>query len=143
MAKRKDEFDEEEFEYEMVGDDDFDDLEDAEDLQDDEDEEDEAEEEDKESDEAEQPPEEEPEEELPPDDKKAVAALRKLGVRLDVNEKGNVWRVIFNDMNGRDDALVLLKGLPGLKELWLIGTKVTPKAAEKFKEDHPKMTVYY
>lgn len=79
----------------------------------------------------------------PPDDAKAVTALKKLRVRLDVNEQGNVWRVIFDDMNGRDDALVLLQGLPALKELWIIGTRVTPKAAESIKEDRPELTVYY
>ena len=87
--------------------------------------------------------EEEEEIEYPPDDKKAVAALEKLNVRLDVSEKGNVWRVIFDDSNGRDPALVLLKGLPALRELWLLGTRVTEDAAKQFKEDHPKITVYY
>ena len=87
--------------------------------------------------------EEEEEIEYPPDDKKAVAALEKLNVRLDVSEKGNVWRVIFDDWNGRDPALVLLKGLPALRELWLLGTRVTEDAAKQFKEDHPKITVYY
>ena len=78
----------------------------------------------------------------PPDDEKALAALRKMRVRLDVNEKGNVWRAIFDDTNGKDPSLVLLKGLPALKELWLLGTKVTPTAAESFKTEHPKIKVY-
>ncbi len=78
----------------------------------------------------------------PPDDEKALAALKKLKVRLDVNDKGNVWRAIFDDTNGKDPSLVLLKGLPALKELWLLGTKVTAKAADAFKEEHPKIKVY-
>ena len=78
----------------------------------------------------------------PPDDEKALAALRKMRVRLDVNEKGNVWRAIFDDTNGKDPTLVLLKGLPALKELWLLGTKVTPTAAESFQAEHPKIKVY-
>jgi hypothetical protein len=78
----------------------------------------------------------------PPDDEKALAALKKLRVRLDVNDKGNVWRVIFDDTNGKDPSLVLLKGLPALKELWLLGTKVTEKATAAFKEEHPKVKVY-
>ncbi len=90
-------------------------------------------------------PELEPEEEedYPPDDAKAVAALKKLGVRLDVSEKGNIWRVIFDDTNGKDPALVLLNGLPGLKEAWLIGTKITDDAAKELKEQRPKVTVYH
>lgn len=79
----------------------------------------------------------------PPDDKKAVAALEKLKVRLDVSDKGNVWRVIFDDSNGRDPALVLLNGLPALRELWLLGTRITAEATEEFKEEHPKITVYH
>ena len=92
---------------------------------------------------AEEEAEAEEEIDYPPDDKKAVAALEKLNVRLDVSEKGNVWRVIFDDANGRDPALVLLNGLPALRELWLLGTRVTAEAAEKFKEEHPKVTVYH
>ena len=78
----------------------------------------------------------------PPDDEKAVAALRKLRVRLDVTEKGNVWRAIFDDTNGKDQSLVLLGGLPALKELWVIGTMISPSAVEQFKEERPKVTVY-
>ena len=97
---------------------------------------------DKSGDQAEQKPEEE-EIDYPPDDKKAVAALQNLKVRLDVSEKGNVWRVIFDDSNGRDQALVLLKGLPALRELWLLGTRISKDTAKKFDEEHPKITVYY
>lgn len=92
---------------------------------------------------ADEEPEPEEEEDYPPDDAKAVAALKKLGVRLDVSEKGNIWRVIFDDTNGKDPALVLLNGLPGLKEAWLIGTKITDDAAKELKEQRPKVTVYH
>lgn len=78
----------------------------------------------------------------PPDDEKAVAALRKMQVRLDSNDRGNVWRVIFDDTNGKDQSLVLLKGLPALRELWTIGTHVTSVAVAEFKEERPKVTVY-
>jgi hypothetical protein len=91
----------------------------------------------------EEPPVEEEEIVYPPDDEKALAALRKLRVRLDVNDKGNVWRAIFDDTNGKDPSLVLLKGLPALKELWLLGTKVTSKAADSFREEHPKIKVFF
>jgi hypothetical protein len=98
-----------------------------------------------EDDEEEEAPPEEPEEEIvyPPDDEKALAALRKLRVRLDVNDKGNVWRAIFDDTNGKDPSLILLKGLPALKELWLLGTKVTQPVAESFKAEHPMVKVFF
>ena len=96
-----------------------------------------------EKEEEEEEKEEEKEIGYPPDGEKAVAALQKLNVRLDVSEKGNVWRVIFDDSNGKDPALVLLNGLPALRELWLLGTRVTTEAAEEFKEAHPKITVYH
>ncbi|MCA9268503.1 MAG: hypothetical protein KDA41_08525 [Planctomycetales bacterium] len=92
---------------------------------------------------AESDPEAEPEPDYPPDDEKAVAALKKLRVRLDVNAKGNVWRAIFDDYNGKDPNLVLLNGLPALKELWLIGTKVTEKAVDEIRHERPKATIYF
>lgn len=95
---------------------------------------------------AEDAAEEEPVEEeivYPPDDDKALAALKKLRVRLDTTEKGNVWRAILDDTNGKDPTLVLLKGLPALREVWLLGTKVSAKAAEVFREEHPKIRVFY
>jgi hypothetical protein len=87
---------------------------------------------------------EEEEEEIsyPPDDEKAVAALKKLRVRLDVTDKGNVWRAIFDDTNGKETSLVLLRGLPALKEVWLLGTKVPPAAADELRQQRPALKVY-
>ena len=152
--KKRDEYEEDNFLDEVNGDLDDevedeteDDVAEDDDSEEEESEEDEAaddsEEEEEDAQDSEDDAEEEEEIEYPPDDKKAVAALEKLNVRLDVSEKGNVWRVIFDDSNGRDPALVLLKGLPALRELWLLGTRVTEDAAKQFKEDHPKITVYY
>ena len=150
--KKRDEYEEDNFLDEVNGDleDEIDEDGDEDSAEVDESESDEEDEEDSEDsksskeEEAEEEEEEEEEEiDYPPDDKKAVAALQKLKVRLDVSDKGNVWRVIFDDSNGKDPALVLLNGLPALKEVWLLATKVTPDAAKKFKEEHPKMTIYY
>ncbi len=34
-------------------------------------------------------------------------------------------------------------GLPRLKELWLVGTKVTKEAAEEIDKELPRATVYH
>ena len=93
--------------------------------------------------EAEPEPEAEKEIDYPPDDEMAVAALKKLRIRLDTTEKGNVWRVIFDDTTGTDQQLLLLGGLPALKEVWLLGTKAKPADAEKLKETRPQLKVYH
>ena len=87
----------------------------------------------------EQPVEEEVKE---PDHPDTVAALRDLGARLDTNERGNVWRIFLYDKHG-DKDLAQIHGLPSLKELWLLGTKVTRRGAEEIRAKLPGVKVYY
>jgi len=92
----------------------------------------------------EEPVEEEEEIDYGPDDEQALAALKRLGARLDVNEKnGNVWRVFLYEHHGTDAALLMLAGLPGLKEVWAMGTKCTEEGINALKEERPKLTVHF
>lgn len=89
-------------------------------------------------------PDEDPKVELPPppDHQDAVAALKDVGARLDLNEQGNVWRVFFYDKN-TDAHLAQIRNLPSLREIWLIGSKVTKPGAEGLRERLPKVTIYH
>jgi hypothetical protein len=86
--------------------------------------------------------EQEEEELLEPDHPDTVAALKEIGARCEVDKTGHVWRVFFYEKN-TDEHLSQLHGLAGLKEIWLIGSRVTPKGVEELKEEYPKVTVYY
>ena len=77
-----------------------------------------------------------------PDHPDTVAALKDIGARLDLNEQGRIWRVFFYDRN-QDDDLAHIHGLRDLKEVWLLGTKVTRQGAERLKERLPEVTVYH
>jgi len=92
-------------------------------------------------DEVEEEPEEEIEAELPPDNQDAVRALRELGARVDLNEQGRVWRVFLYEKN-KDNAALQIHGFPMLREIWLLGSKVSPQIIEKLKEAHPKARVF-
>ena len=86
----------------------------------------------------------EPEKELPPpepDHPDAVAALKDLGARLETNEAGNVWRILFYE-DHKDADLAQIHNLHSLKELWVIGSKISKDATEAFKEAFPDVTVY-
>ena len=91
---------------------------------------------------AEEPEEEpaEPEVPKPPDDQRCVAALAKLGARLDMNEQGNVWRVFFYRDHG-DAALNHIFGLPSLTELWVIGSKVSKTSIAEIKTEKPELVI--
>ncbi|QDU94560.1 prolipoprotein diacylglyceryl transferase [Lignipirellula cremea] len=82
------------------------------------------------------------EKDLPPDDAKAIEALTRLKCRLDRNDYGNVWRVFMYEHHGTDASLLLLSGLPSLRELWVLGTKVTAKGIEELRVEMPKLTIY-
>jgi len=88
-------------------------------------------------------PQEESEEGEPGDDHPdAVAALKDLGARLDLNKHERVWRIFFYEKHD-DDALEQIHGLSSLKELWLLHTRVTSEAAEKVRERLEGVTVYH
>ena len=88
------------------------------------------------SDTAEEAPEEPEEEDDEPkgdDHPDAIAALKDLGARLDLNKHERVWRIFFYEQH--DDAVLdQIHGLPSLKELWLLHTRVTEEGAEKVRE---------
>ena len=44
-----------------------------------------------------------------------------------------VFRILFYD-NHRDEHLEQIRGLPNLKEVWLLGTKVTKTGAAELQE---------
>ena len=122
--------DEEEFEEEDLEDEDLE----SEDVE---------EEDEEESDVADEEEEEEPEPEVvEPDHQDAVAALRDIGARLDVNDNGNVWRIFFYEKH-TDKDLDQIHGLPALKELWLLTTKITSNGANAVRERLDKATVHY
>ena len=88
-------------------------------------------------------PKEESEEGEPGDDHPdAVAALKDLGARLDLNKHERVWRIFFYEKHD-DNALDQIHGLSSLKELWLLHTRVTSEAAEKARERLEGVTVYH
>jgi len=90
----------------------------------------------------EEPQEEEDiEAELPPDNQDAIRALRELGARVDLNEQGRVWRVFLYEKN-KDNAALQIHGFPMLREIWLLGSKVSPQIIEKLKEAYPKARVF-
>ena len=88
-------------------------------------------------------PKEESEEGEPADDHPdAIAALKDLGARLDLNKHERVWRVFFYE-NHDDEMLDHIRGLPSLKELWLVHTGVTSEGAEKTRERLEGVTIYH
>jgi len=89
----------------------------------------------------EEPEEEEIEAELPPDNQDAVRALRELGARVDLNEQGRVWRVFLYEKN-KDNAALQIHGFPLLREIWLLGSKVSPQIVEKLREAYPKARIF-
>ncbi|MCO6458025.1 MAG: hypothetical protein J5I93_22200 [Pirellulaceae bacterium] len=135
MAKRPDDDYEFEDPYDEVADDDFDDEldEDESDEPDDQEEVDEAEDE--------AVAEAEPEEILEPDHPDTLSALRDIGARLDIDDRGHVWRVFFYERNN-DEQLSQLHGLAALKEIWVVGSRVTAKGIEQIKASFPKVRVY-
>ena len=86
--------------------------------------------------------EEEEEEITEPDNQDAIVALKDIGARVDSNDKDRVWRVFFYDKHG-DDALAQVHGLPALKEVWILGTKISEQMKDRFVEQFPKVKVYY
>ncbi|MCP3695965.1 MAG: hypothetical protein GY917_27450, partial [Planctomycetaceae bacterium] len=64
---------------------------------------------------AEETPEEEDDEPKGDDHPDAIAALKDLGARLDLNKHERVWRIFFYEQHG-DDVLDQIHGLPSLKE---------------------------
>ena len=76
-----------------------------------------------------------------PDNQDAIRVLKELGARLDVNQHGFVWRVFLYEKNG-DDAARQIHGFPMLKEIWLLGSKVTGPMAEKLQEDFPAAKIF-
>ena len=95
-----------------------------------------------EQDAAEETPEEEDDEPKGDDHPDAIAALKDLGARLDLNKHERVWRIFFYEQHG-DDVLDQIHGLPSLKELWLLHTRVTKEGAEKARERLEGVTVHH
>jgi len=91
---------------------------------------------------AEETPEEEDDEPKGDDHPDAIAALKDLGARLDLNKHERVWRIFFYEQHG-DDVLDQIHGLPSLKELWLLHTRVTEEGAEKARERLEGVTVHH
>lgn len=93
---------------------------------------------------AEPEPEPEPEEVEPeePDNRDAVVAIKDVGGRIDLNKFGRVWRVFLYQRN-TDADVAQIHGLPMLKEIWLLGTKVTQEGYERVKELFPDAKIYY
>ncbi len=87
-------------------------------------------------------PEEEDDEPAGDDHPDAIAALKDLGARLDLNKHERVWRIFFYEQH--DDAMLdQIHGLPSLKELWLLHTRVTEEGAEKVRERLEGVTVHH
>jgi hypothetical protein len=59
-----------------------------------------------------------------------------------VNEQGNVWRIFFYEKH-TNGLLNHLLGLNSLKEIWLLGSKVTEVGVEELKKEKPNATVYF
>ena len=112
-------------EDEASEDDDFDDGDDASDVADEDDASDVV---------IEEEVEEEPAE---PDNQDAVHALRDLGARVDLNDKGRAWRIILYHRH-KDDVLNEIHGLPCLEQVWLMGSRVTPAGAKKLRDNLPE-----
>ena len=53
-----------------------------------------------------------------------------------------IWRVFFYDKNS-DDDLTHIHGLADLKEVWLLGSKVTNGGAADLRERLPDVKVFY
>ncbi len=89
-------------------------------------------------------PEPEPEEVEPeePDNIDAAAAIKDVGGRVDLNKFGRVCRVFLYERN-TDADVAQIHGLPMLKEIWLLGTKVTQEGYEKVKEAFPDAKIYF
>jgi len=81
-------------------------------------------------------------EEVGPDDEFSVEQLKKAGCRVDVNDKGNVWRVFLYERH-TNALLNHTLGLPGLKELWLLGSKVTKTAVTELQKELPKTKIHF
>ena len=75
----------------------------------------------------------EPEPDPGPDNLDAIAALKELGCRADLNDNGRVWRIFLYEKHG-DNALAQIHGLPSLKEIWTIGSKVTKPMLDRLQE---------
>lgn len=60
-----------------------------------------------------------------PDDKEAVAALKRLGARMTLDDAGTVTTIRLSGSTVTDAALVPLEKLAALRELWLYRTNVT------------------
>ncbi len=78
---------------------------------------------------------------LPPDNTEQIQVLRRLGCRVDVDAHGHVWRIFLYERN-KDNALAMIHDFPCLKELWLFGARVSAQMVDKFRELHPKVSVY-
>ena len=91
---------------------------------------------------AEETPEEEDDEPKGDDHPDAIAALKDLGARLDLNKHERVWRIFFYEQHG-DDVLDQIHGLPSLKELWLLHTRGTEEGAEKARGRLDGVTVHH
>ncbi|MFP6618726.1 MAG: hypothetical protein VB877_05220, partial [Pirellulaceae bacterium] len=87
-------------------------------------------------------PEEEDDEPKGDDHPDAIAALKDLGARLDLNKHERVWRIFFYEQHD-DTALDQIHGLPSLKELWLLHTRVTEEGAGKARERLEGVTVHH
>lgn len=86
--------------------------------------------------------EEEEEEPLEPDNQDAVAALRELGCRVDINDEGRAWRIFLYERH-RDNAVAQIHGLPCLKEIWLVGSLVSDQMANNLRESLPESVKIY
>lgn len=78
---------------------------------------------------------------LPPDNQDAIRALREAGARVDVNDRGRVWRVFLYEKN-RDHDAAQIHGFPKLREVWLLGSRVTPLMIQRLREAFPDVRVY-
>ncbi|MDA7950644.1 MAG: hypothetical protein MPJ24_04065 [Pirellulaceae bacterium] len=77
-----------------------------------------------------------------PDHPDVITALKDLQARVDIDEHGRVFRVIFY-RNANDDYLVHIPRLPALRELWTIGTKVTDEAVDELKKSCPRVQFFH
>lgn len=85
---------------------------------------------------------EEPPEPQEPDNQDAIAALRELGCRVDINQRGRAWRIFFYEKH-KDNAVAQVHGLPCITEVWLVGSRVSDLMAERLKESLPPTTKIY
>ncbi|MFP6613293.1 MAG: hypothetical protein VB835_13365, partial [Pirellulales bacterium] len=78
-----------------------------------------------------------------PTPNEVIAAIKKLGGGVSVDQNKAVVRVSLYRTNITDAGLANLKGLSSLEVLYLYGTQVTDAGVEKLKQALPKCMILH